>query len=329
MEEMKRMTKRNTKDEILAAYNAARKAIAAQEIESPEEEAVTIEKTQTVQKAIKVHPTDIVNTISDLRKNINTSLQQLENQIVERREQLSTIQSAINIEENKLKERYGIMAEAATLDTIIKAQTDTKVSFDKDMQETREAWKKEQSSHDESIKTRNAQEQLRRNREKEEYEYAQKMIKERDKNEFEYRKQEQKRELALQRNEHLKAMAEKEDAIKAQEEEIAELKARAESFDEVVKQKVEEAVKEATDRAGKSYSFEKRHIEAENKARVEVLETKLESALVAIESLTEEKTILMEKLESSTEKVQSIAAEAVKGAQPKIISMNDKNSDRK
>lgn len=174
---------RNTKNEILEAYQTALKKLEESRMPDRQAEKVKVEKKEIVETASQNSVERIAKNIVELKLGIAKSLDELEGQLIGESKKLNGICQAVQIETENLQEIHEIRASADSLAVLLQAQKDKKQQFegqialeksefDADMEQKRQQWKKEQDEFDRLKKEREDQFKKERQREQEEYTYA-------------------------------------------------------------------------------------------------------------------------------------------------------------
>lgn len=247
-----------------------------------------------------------------------------------------SLKKAVEIKEAELKEVYDIDHYANTLAALIEAYNIKKAEFEEEMENAKdefdnemklkresfqhemlsrkEAWELEKKNYANEIKERDAEEQKRRQRDKEDFVYIFEKEKRTALDSLNGQKSNLEKEIKEMKEKFDKEMSIREDIIAANEKEFNELKSKAAKYDKDLEMAVSKAVKEATEK-----------IITESKHKEEILhkeiegERKLYSAQIAsLEKSLKEQNELILKLQNQIEKsylqVQDIAIRAVDGS---------------
>ncbi|MDD5054856.1 MAG: hypothetical protein PHZ00_01145 [Candidatus Peribacteraceae bacterium] len=201
--EVPQVTTRDTKADILAAYQKLAKQYESGAVRAKDKERV-VQKTKEdsiIKQASGYTVETIVQSCGNLEASARTWLRDLSESLIRESKKLQNVQEAIRLEEQHLKEVHDITVAAGTLAEIIEAQTVKEREFDERKRQRDEEWTREEEEHD--------------------YTLAQK--RKRDEDAYLEKRSVQERDLA-----------ERKQTILAEEQEIKELRKRAESFDEEV-----------------------------------------------------------------------------------------------
>ena len=103
MEIDKNISDRNTKAQILDAYERLIEQVEARSKDNPKEVQQRREDSETVKNATGNSDKSISELISKVKSEFIVSLEKIENSLISERKKLATIQDAIKIEENHKK----------------------------------------------------------------------------------------------------------------------------------------------------------------------------------------------------------------------------------
>lgn len=257
--------------------------------------------------------------------------------------QYKDLKFAIEKYKSELQELYGIRVEADGLAAAINAhkvkvaEMDTEykkkkelldseyeekaTETDEKIEELNKTVKKAKAAADEEIAEYNAQLHKKRIREKDEYEYNEKISRKVDADAWAEEKA--KREAEIQSR--VDAAKEREIAISEKEAEIEEMVKQIEGFPAKLEEAKEEAAKEAKAKADKGFAFERRALETDKKHIEEMYAAKIENLETQVSTLTQSNIELSRKLDAAYDKMKEMATATVQaGATVKVVSSNEK-----
>jgi hypothetical protein len=187
------VTTKNTKSQILEAYNNLLKKVQGQKSEEPKKEQEQKQKEELTGKAKSLSNEGIIRGVSDLKVGISSALDKLADQFVAEYKKFEDLQKAISIEKQNLEDLYQLSANADSLAAMLMAQKEQREKFEEEMErrkqeltekintekanheaemrEKRERWKKEQDERAAEEKEQAARIKKEREREAEEYQY--------------------------------------------------------------------------------------------------------------------------------------------------------------
>ncbi len=262
------LSEKNTKAQILEAYEKLLKKVEQKSNDNPKEVQQRKQDVQTVEKATKTTEEEIETQIAKIKSDFVSALEIIEKELADERKKLETIQNAIRIEEKRLDDLYGISVNADSLSAILLAQKEQKEQFEQEMAarkeelssqiaQTRATWEKEKAAHDEALKAEKENLAKMRRREEEEYAYNTQQKRKKEEDEYLQMKNRQEAELKERKIAFEKEVAEREKQLKESENELATLRAQAESFETKLAEAVQKAQAETEKRLQSVYAYEK------------------------------------------------------------------------
>jgi len=308
------VSSKNTKNEILEAYNALLAKIQENKQENRQEVKKQHEENEIIKKASSFTDEHIVKKLAELKLHTNQELDKLEQQMTLEYRQLVDLQSAIKIESNNLQELYEIKKNADSLTALLLAQKEYKQNFEAEIEQKRLLWVREQQEFEQSVKEKALEIKKDRTREEEEYAYNVKLAHKKDKDLYEAQKMALTKELEEQKITFQKEFAEREAAIQSGENELKSLQERVKLFPA----ELEKAIKDTETATRNVIETRYKHqidlstkeIEGERKLNQQIIESlkdKIKEQDEYIQQLTQ-------KANDSTKQVQSIALKAIEGS---------------
>jgi hypothetical protein len=305
----------------------AEKAI-AQRKESevkPEERIAAKSVSEAVAAADALSSEGVVHLISELKSTMTRTLTQLSDRLEEEIDKYGRICRAIAAKESELKEIYEIQRSASTLLAFLETHERKREEMERDLQAekerldheietTRIEWDKERREHEQEIKERDAAEQKRRQRELEEYKYSfvreQQLARDQVGDEIAAAQ----KEWAQRKSQQEREWAEREKALAAGEQELAELRARAAGFAEELKAATERAAADAVARAQQQHQAAQELLRRELEGEKNVLATKIAALERTVQEQAEQLSRLEQQAEKAYAQVQEIAVRAIEGS---------------
>ena len=321
----KQVSVKNTKNEILEAYESLLQTVQGEKTESPQARQEERQQKETVKKASALSYELIVKEITDLKMNLSSSLDKLADMMTEKYKQFSQLQDAVLLQEKNLEELYQIKACADSLAALLLAQREQKEKFEKEIAGRRAAFEsemkemqterqKEQVKFDQLKKEQELQLKNERKREEEEYEYNVKIGRKKEKDIYEEQKLKQEKDLSEKRLRFEQEIKEREVRISAAETELTELRLRTEKFPDELTAAVDKAEKALMQKLQQEYSFEK-ELAAEKIGGEQKL--KEQTILSLKERIKEQEALinrLSEKAASAENSVKDIALKALESS---------------
>jgi hypothetical protein len=319
------ISSKNTKNEILDAYHEALEQLKAIKKVSKQEIKMVEEKKETVTKAISHSTDDIVNNIATLKLSLARSLEDVEEQLLSSRKQLTTLHQAIEIQGKELNELHDIKINADSLAALLHAQKEKAASFEKDMTtrtqtfeqdmaQKRLAWKKEQDEFEFLRKEYEQQTRKTRQREEDEYVYQRDLTRQKEHDQYTAQKESLDKELTMRRTALEQEFAAREASVLAQEQELQSLRQKAEKFPEELQKEIQDTTNVITERLTFKFDYEtklaQKEVEGERKLFQQMI-IALEAKVAQLESQSKQ---LSDKTNQANLQVQDIAVKAIESA---------------
>jgi len=319
------ISEKNTKSQILQAYNEAVLKLKEIEKEDRKISKKKEEETKIVKEASENSVEKIVNGISKAKIEIMNALDEVSEMLTSEFKKLEGLQKAIELESNYLNEIYDIKVNADSLSAILLAQKEKKASFDSEIENKKNAfeeemlqkksqWKIEQENYENQKKERDTQLKKDRQREEEEYNYNLKLNRKKDADNYLEQKARLDKELSDKRASVEKELNEREEIVAAREKEFSELKLKVEQFPKELENAIKETEKSVIEKIELKYKHQaelaQKEMEGErslNKQMIISLENKIKEQAEQIKQLTL-------KVNDSGQQVQTIAIKAIESS---------------
>ncbi len=308
------ISSKNTKKEILEAYEQLKQQMEAQKDDSPEAQQQEAHKARMVEEAAVKKPDKIMQDMAQLKITLNQSLDQIEESLVDEQKKLSRVREAIQAEEEKLQNVYDIKAEADSLAALINAHKEKKQQLEQEMKEKREAWEKEKKQMEQELKEEKERIQKDRKREEEEYIYNRDQQRKKDEDAYKEKLAQQEKELKEKRQAFEKEIQEREADLKASEEELKELRQKAEAFPLQLEEAVKDKEKEVTDRLTSQFKHEKELLKKEYQGDLNLKDQTIKTLQDKIKDQDNLMNQLYKKVESADKNVKDIVLKAIEGS---------------
>jgi hypothetical protein len=320
----KKITMKNLKKEMLAAYNEVVQYLKEQRAAQlkPEEKIEEKKIKEAVEVTDSLSTEGIVQEVSALKLEIGRLLSQLADRLEEEVSKYRQVRQAVEVKEEELQEIYEIEKSALSLAALIEAQHQKreqteaesaarKEELTHEIETLRAEWGKEKKAHEAEIKERDADEQKRREREKEEYEYEFQREQQLAREQFEDEKARLEREITYRREQMERELADREKAVVEKETELSELRKQASAFPKELESAVKQAVKEAVQRVESEAKNREELLKKEFDGERNVLNTRIESLEKTVTEQNEHIAKLSQQMEKAYSQVQDIATKAI------------------
>ncbi|MBD2578272.1 hypothetical protein [Oscillatoria sp. FACHB-1406] len=337
----KKVTDRNTKAEIIEAYEELRKEATALESEvkklnaNPPQKApsaapvppVEVVKTKEV-KPMTNHDR-IAQTLESLEKiqiGFGGAVSNLSEQLIAEASQFESVRERANEAIQKLEELHELEEiDETTLETLIQSYNESSKTFEEELAERQEtlgqqlqdlkkAWRKEQDIYQRQLKERNETNFKQRQREAEEYQYNLELKRALDEEKHEEEKKQRYQQLEEARQVLEKQWTERENSISEQEKKYAETKQKVEAFKEELEKNIKNGkengrnigsynAKVKSELRAKEVEGEKRNYDL----RIDSLEQTIQNQEARLQSLSKQ-------LDAALKQVQDLAVKAIEGS---------------
>lgn len=332
----KEISNRNTKAEILEAYEEALTKLKEKQKENPKIQQVRQEEEIVSEKAFSENQEAIVRKIAELRLSLSSSLDKLSDELVNEYSHLQNIRKATGIEQKKLEDTYQLSTQIDSLAAVVMAQKEKEESFEQEMKNKKEefeqdlktqkdnfneemnqmrtAWDKEKADMEETLTEEKQKTEKARKREEEEYTYQVKQKRQKEQDIYETKKAQQERELSDHKAAFEAEIAEREKTINAKEAEYLELKSKAENFPKQLDEAVNQAVRAATEKLKLEYKYEKDLMAKDTDREIKLRDLQIDSLQQKIRELEQSLKQIAQKSDSSEKTVKEIAIKAIENS---------------
>lgn len=332
----KKPTAKNTKAEILDAYNELlkeKKSLESTIAKSPTEKPMPVKTSPVVELRTPMSQTksdrpkmeQVVESLEKLQLGFVSAASELSENLTLEAGQLAEIQSFVSEEVEQLEALHNIEVDENTLDRLILQYEESSKAFETEFNERQEtleqevldaknAWEKEQADRQRSVKDRDDQLNKMRQRDAQSYKYDLESRRELDRDEYEHRQKVLEKELEEFQKNLEKEWAEREKAIGDREKEFEECKTKVAEYEKELEAAIER---------GKANGRNIGHYQAKVKADLRskdvegqknFYELRLESLSETIKNQEARIQSLSKQLDSALKQVQDLAVKAIEGA---------------
>lgn len=324
---------KNTKNEILAAYEDLLKKMADKKTDEPKKVQEMQRQETIVKKAEGLSNETIIKGLAGLKVEITSSLDKLGEKFVEEYKKFEELQQAIQTEKKNLEDLYQLSASADSLSVMLLAQKEKKEQFEQEMAarkaeleekiriekerfdaeitERKIQWKKEQELIQEKQKEENEKTAKTRKREEDDFQYALQLARKKEADLYEEKKQKLEKELTEKKTAFEKSVTEREANLKLAETELAELRAKNATFPKELEKAVDTAVKAAAEKTETVFRFEKELREKEVAGEIKLKEQTIQTLNAKINDLETSLKELSQKAVTAETSVKDIAMKAI------------------
>jgi hypothetical protein len=259
---------------------------------------------QTILDSVKdIRIGDVVTQVNNLQVSVQKTLADLCSTVTTKVKQVEDVDTAIELKNQRLKELFGIEQEALTLEEMRAQRDQERLDWDMERQARQ---KRQQEEEAEYTKLRN------RNEDNWKYEFEQR--KKRAQEDFEAEIARTKRAEALRHETLERSWVERENALKAKEQEFQKLQAEVAGFEAKIAEVSKKGEASGYASASAKYNHEiallKKDAEADKKV-AEMRITALTSQIAGLENQIED---LQTQLQAARQDAKEVASEALKSA---------------
>lgn len=327
-----KVTTKNTKQELVTAYNQLAKELKAAQASAGNGAAASAsapagggDGSNGAHHDGELSIPDIVERLKALTLSIGESSSSLQSALSAEATVLHRLRTEADALIEQLGTLHGLEVGPDTLDTLIKQYGETskaaeaelsekRKAFDKEMSATKAAWKKEQDEH--AAKTKEAAAQLKkaRQRDAQEYKYETERQHKAENDALEQARKAFAQELADLEERKRIEWAEREKAIAEREKELAELTKKSEAFEAELETATKKAEAEGTGIAKRQTKTQADLKKKDNEAIQRVLELKIAALQDTIAKQDAQIEELTRALDAARKQTTELAVKAIDGA---------------
>jgi len=319
------LSPKSTKQEILDAYNDLLEKIQNQQ--NPQQKREKEEKEAIVIKAASNSKDGLFKKITDLKIQVNQTLEEVGDSLQSEFRQLSEIREAISIEKKNLEDIYQIHANADSMAAMLMAQQEKRRAFEEEMTLQKDEWEMEKAEMERQLKEQKETLTRDRKRDEEEYKYTLTLKRKKEQDIYEEQKLLLEKELGELKSSSEKEFKERELSLTSKEAELEDLRKKVGQFPDDLNTAVKNTEKTIDEKLTQQYEIEKKiflkETETELKLKdqsIQTLETKVKELELYIKQLTT-------KAETAEKTVKDIAIKAIESASK--VQLFESSSNRK
>ena len=323
------VTSANTKAQILSAYKEA----IADAKEKDKQLRALRQQLASAGKSTRDAPAEgspdtvsgVVASLNSLSDGFGTAISALSGTLTEEATRLAALRKNVDGISKELVTLHNIEVGEGTLDQMIEdlqnkieahdeAQTEERATFDEDLNEKRNAFKKEREERSALVKERDESLRKARKRENDEFKYDINLARKLEDDEYDLKQKKLDRELADMREASDKALAEAEAEIAGRENEVAEAKDKAEKLSKEFEGAVKKARDEGTAIANRQSKIKADLTAKEHEGRRRVYELRITTMEETIAKQNAQIQSLSSQLTATLKQAQDLAVKAIEGA---------------
>jgi hypothetical protein len=307
---------RRTKAEVQQEFESIRReAVAEREAAEPRaEEAAKNREADVRHVAEGVSVDQVVGEISSLGLHVSKALGELSSRLVAEVERLATLREAVALEQRELQRLHKVDVAATAVDHVVQDYESKKQAFLAEIAEARGEWAAETNQRERSDREYEETLKTKRQRENDEFEYKKTLERKKAQDKYDEEQRLRDRENREKQEALEKSWQEREAALKAREEEVAQLRKDNDLFPKRLVQEVDGAVAEARRQADQQIEQRLLVVSKDAEADRRVAELRIKTLEEILARQTEQVTALQKQLDEAKQQVQDIAVKAIEGA---------------
>jgi hypothetical protein len=297
---MAQVTNSSTKAQILEAYETLLEQIKQERKESTVLRQELEKKQSLLEKAKSAAQGAATLNLQQIRKALNDQLDEIEEKLAEEQQKYEALRQGATLLQQELQTLHQIKAEAESLEALVAAHrqakgkleqemADRRQSLDAEIEETRTRWAREQEAFDYNLKLKRRNEQDAYNEQKAKLE----------------------KELAEKKVVFEKNIAEREQAVAAQEEELKRLRKESEGFDARLNSAVQQAEKAVQERLSREFEYQQKLTTKDLEAELKLRDQMIQSLEGKVKEQQELIAALSTKTDQAGQQVRDIALKAI------------------
>jgi colicin import membrane protein len=334
---MKKVSASSTKNDILEAYEEMLAYLNEQKMENATLKKDLLDKSKIVAQAkSNVENANPIETLDAIGISFIKQVEELKSKMLQEKQKFEEIEQAISLEKNVLEDIYGIKVEAESLEALIathklakerleleikqgKENWDVELKQAKeklveDIKQGKEEWKAELKQSEDEWLAKLAQSKQEKQREEEDYLYNLKIGRRNDEDAYLQKKSKLEQELQEQKASFEKETTERENELKAREEELVALREKEKTYQKNIDEAIAKTEKEISTKLKTEYEYKQKLENKEMEVQLKLYQQEIE--LLKAKS-TEQQVIiseLNEKSSKASDQVKDIALKAIEGA---------------
>jgi len=320
------VTEKNTKAEILKAYEGLLKDVQTAKADVPKQIQEEKQRKETLDKVAKISNEAIVKSITVLKSDLSNSLDEILKSLSDEFRKLEEIRAAIAVEKKSLEDLYSLSANTDSLAAMLLVQKEKKETFEKEMKEKSEAFANEIATQKEQWEIEKTRQKTaekeytdeltkRRKREEEEYAYNQKIHRQKEQDEYDTKKLQLEKELVDKKAKFEQEVSSRELNLKTAEAELAELRKNNEEFPAKLEKALKDKEAEVSKQLQTKYGFDIQLMEKQSVADIRLKDQIIASLQEKIKEQQEQLKEYADKANRAEANVKDIAVKAIENAQ--------------
>lgn len=265
---------------------------------------IEVAEAQTTLEAVKdLRADSVVSEVNNLQVSLQKTLADVSASITNKIQQIDTIDTAISLKEARLKELYGIEAEAIKWDDLQAQHDAERKNWEVERETRNNQWEQETDDHEVACARRSTEW---------EYLFAQRTKQKEDA--FKAQVEQQMRAEKLRQEDLQRAWQDRENALKAKETEYVQLREQVAGFDARLKAEVAKTETILSNTLKKQHEHEKALLQKDAEAAKALCESKLAFSDKTIAGLENQIATLKAQLDHARQDAKDVANQALNTA---------------
>lgn len=241
--------------------------------------------------------------IAAVQVDIQQTLAKLSTELTQNLDTLNTVNAAISLKQEELKNLHDIEVTKISLDTL-----------NQDIETTRQLWTDEQTKKAKEDDLARRERQLRWTREEEQYKYEREQAHKKLEDDFNARIQEVTKQNQLQAEALQKSWEKRESDLKGKEQEFTSLRAEVEAFPTKLKAEVQKAESIVGNVMKKDFEMERKLLESNFNNKIQLAEAQAASEKMKTVELEKQVASLKAQLDIAQKDIKEISTKALESA---------------
>lgn len=241
--------------------------------------------------------------IAAVQVDIQQTLAKLSTELTQNLDTLNTVNAAIALKQEELKNLHDIEATKISLDTL-----------NQDIEATRQIWTEEQVKRAKEDDMARRERQVKWAREEEQYKYERDQAHKKLEDDFNARIQEVTKQNQLQAEALQKSWDKRESELKSKEHEFTSLRAEVDAFPAKLKSETEKAAAIVGNTMKKDFEMEKKLLEANFNNKIQLAEAQVASEKMKTVELEKQVASLKAQLDMAQKDIKEISTKALESA---------------
>ena len=256
----------------------------------------------------------VIKAAADIKLAASSALDDVTEKLAGKVEELRLTEEALTLAKAEFTETHDLDIVATTIDILIEEHAEHKAALEKGIFAIRAQWAEEVGNHDDGVRRRNAELQVSRQRENDEFEYKKRQERQAKEDEFSQgliarQRSEKDRQVELE-----KSWTAREMSITSKEADVQKLQEQVAAFPEILKKDIDRSVAIATSSLKKDLTQEFALKEKDLNTSLTIEKSKSAQAEATVHKQEEAIVQLQTRIQELQGKIVEISSKAIDGA---------------